>query len=388
MKTILFIHQGAELYGSDKVLADLVICLSDEKYRPIVILPAEGPLYRLLKENNVDVRVAYLSIIGRKTMTLHGLTGLRGDLKKSIESIDNVLFNESVDLVHSNTLAVLSGAFWARHRKIPHIWHVHEIIMRPILVRITFSILLVALAKKVIFNSHAAKKNMSRFLPIVSLKSTVIWNGISPNKNDASLEYDSKQFRVDHSISDDSLLILLVGRINRWKGHYLLLSSLESLYNKGFHNFNCIFIGGPPPGQDNLLTELQDEIEKRHVRKQVKILPFAENISAVWKACDIAIVPSTEPEPFGMVALEAMNHSKPVIASDHGGLTEIVIDGVTGLLFTPNDENDLEECIRKLITNKDIRQKMGQQAKERVLNIFNLKDFILKVENVYNDILH
>jgi glycosyltransferase involved in cell wall biosynthesis len=85
----------------------------------------------------------------------------------------------------------------------------------------------------------------------------------------------------------------------------------------------------------------------------------------VWAASQIAVVPSTEPEPFGRVAIEAMAHSLPVVAAAHGGLTEIVVDGQTGHLVAPADPSALAAAIGKLASEPALRNRLGAAGRIR-----------------------
>ena len=88
-------------------------------------------------------------------------------------------------------------------------------------------------------------------------------------------------------------------------------------------------------------------------------------------------------EGFPLVILEAMAASKPVVASNIGSIRESVEDGITGLLVSPQNSNDLAEAVSYLIKNKRIAKKMGRMGYERVEKLFNLNLMISKTNNVY-----
>ena len=123
------------------------------------------------------------------------------------------------------------------------------------------------------------------------------------------------------------------------------------------------------------------------MKDQVKIVPFQEEIWQLWDSIDIAVVPSTEPEPFGMVAIEAMLAKKPVIAANHGGLTEIVISGETGLLFEPQNPNELANALESLLNNSEKREKYGLAGYKRAVEHFSLQSHVNKFEAIFEDII-
>ena len=111
-----------------------------------------------------------------------------------------------------------------------------------------------------------------------------------------------------------------------------------------------------------------------------------EAVMEAWRRCSIAVAPSVWPEPFGVVVLEAMICGRPVIASRAGGLSDIVVDGETGLLVPPDDPTALTTALRCLLADPDLRQKMGQAGKRRVEE-FRASAIVPRVEEVYRSVL-
>lgn len=106
-----------------------------------------------------------------------------------------------------------------------------------------------------------------------------------------------------------------------------------------------------------------------------------------WRRSIIGVAPSTWPEPFGIVVIEAMAAGKPVIASRIGGVPDIVIDGQTGLLVRPNDRNQLQKAIEHLVSDPALRAKMGKAGRERV-TLFHKDVVVPQIEQVYADVLN
>jgi glycosyltransferase involved in cell wall biosynthesis len=119
------------------------------------------------------------------------------------------------------------------------------------------------------------------------------------------------------------------------------------------------------------------------LESHVQIIPFINDLSEIWNMTDIAIVPSTEAESFGLVALEAMFAKKPVIATNLGGLKEIVVHNETGFLFQNKNENELKDALEKLISNKDLRTTFGEKGNLRAVNKFSLDEYVQNFINLY-----
>jgi glycosyltransferase involved in cell wall biosynthesis len=280
-----------------------------------------------------------------------------------LPAYDKVFGTRQVDLVHSNTIAVLGGALWAHRRRIPHLWHVHEIIKHPWVAAHLFPLLLRVFADHVMCNSKATYQWLFDAQASLKKKMSVIWNGVhAPTQMDENIV---EELRCRFRPGGSRLAIGLVGRINRWKGHNLLMDAVDILHSRGVGDFSVVFMGSPPLGQETFEFELRQRIARSPMRDHILMQDFSSEIWPTYAALDIVCVPSTEPEPFGLVAVEAMALGKPVLASRLGGLTEIVVDGATGLTFNPRDANALAGALEKLLGDDAMRTRLGHAGKER-----------------------
>jgi glycosyltransferase involved in cell wall biosynthesis len=300
-------------------------------------------------------------------------------LFKSLYTLKRELKNESIDIVYSSTLAVIMGLVYSVLYRVKHIWHVHELIRKPRIVKHTYTYLLSRFSNHVVFNSHASRNNFIIKTNKLSKKATVIWNGLERQSIKTKPE-TLKKLRKSLTIKETTIVIGLVGRISHWKGHRLLLEAFEDLHNNGY-DIALLFLGSPPPNQEHFLETLIDEIKKRNLSHKCSIVGFDSNIWQYFDLMDIVTVPSTEPEPFGLVTLEAMLSKKPVIASNHGGLSEIVVDNHTGFLFSPNSSGDLYLKTELLIKDKNKRNNFGKNGYDRVNTIFTSETYNLNLLN-------
>jgi len=377
MITILIIHQSAELYGSDKTLLLLLKHIDKTKFYPVVVLPNEGILKDELEKENIEVVIAPVLKLSRKMFTPKNIFKFIKDIKKGISILDKLNKKHHFDIVYSNTLAVSLGMVYAKKRKIKHLWHVHEIIIRPKIIAAIYPKLLMIFSDLVVCNSIATQKNLTQRIPKLESKSIVIYNGIEIPKG-------SNPDKINLGFPVDNIVISLVGRISSWKGQQLLVSAFVILAKKHL-NIKLVFLGSAPLNQEHFEISLKNKIAENKLQEHVVIFPFQKEIGKFWNSIDIAVVPSTEPEPFGLVAAEAMLAKKPVIASNHGGLAEIVIDDVTGFLVAPNDAIALAEAISKLIDNPELRTQFGKKGHERVINEFSIERHVDQFEAIFEN---
>lgn len=384
MKNVLIINQSSELYGADKALLELIENYP-EGFSPIIVLEHEGPLKEILLEMGFKVIKCPVIKLNRAAFSFKGIFLVGSHFIKGLYILRKETRNTHIDLVHSNAISVLVGAFYSFFFRKKHLWHVHEIVENPKFIANLYPKIVSFFSDKIVFNSKASFEQFLKIKPNVRNKSEVIYNGqsrllpISSTTTIASIK--TKLFKTD----ENAIVIGLIGRISRWKGQYLLLDAFSNLLKK--HDaIHLVFVGSTPPDQDHFLHKLEDQIEALGIKGKVTIIDFQKEIWPIYDAITISVVPSIEPEPFGLVATEAMLSFKPVVAANHGGLSEIVIDDETGFLFEPRNQQDLENQLEKLIVNPAMVTKMGKKGNERVRSQFSTENYVSSIRNAYSEI--
>ncbi len=181
--------------------------------------------------------------------------------------------------------------------------------------------------------------------------------------------------------------LLLPARMSPWKGHEVAINAVKILNRAGQSpNLRLIFCGGRLNEETSFQSVSNQEGGKleRVLRKMVvdygisELVHFVghcEDMPAAYHGADGVLVPSTRPEAFGRVAVEAGAMAKPVIASDHGGAQETIKDGETGWLVPPNDANALATAIAKLCQmSTEGRKTLGNSAKNHVLRHYTAQN--------------
>ena len=389
MKTILIIHQSAELYGSDKTMLYFLSELDKTKYLPIIVLPFNGPLKNELEKNNIKVVIAPVLKIYRKMFTPKNIFKFIKEYYQGIKALDSLNKQYKFDLVYTHTLAALIGILFAKKRKIKHLWHVQEIIAKPKILNFLFKrSLSLDCNHKVVYDSIATMNFWIENNQKLANKSEAVWNGVETKNIKSFTDFEIQEVRENFFFSSkDEIVISLIGRINSWKGQQLLLKSFNQLVKK-YNNIKLVYLGSAPPNQENFEIELKNQILEFGLVNKVVVIPFQKEIEKFWNSIDIAVVPSTEPEPFGMVVIEAMLAKKPVIASNHGGPTEIIIQNETGLLFEPNNHNSLSNALEKLIQDKQLRMLYGENGFNRVHTTFSLESHVNHFEKIFDELLN
>lgn len=376
MKNILIIHQSAELYGSDKTLLIFLKNIDRNKFFPIVVIPIDGPLKYELEQIEIKVVVTPVLKLYRDIFTFKNGFKFLKEIFNSVSVLNQLHKEYKFDIVYSNTLAVLLGAIFSKKKRIKHIWHVHEIIEHPKTIAWLFPKILYYCSNQIICNSDATKKNIIERDNRNEKKIVVIHNGIQENK--CNLKNTKKS---DYGFSENDVVLTLVGRISRLKGHNWLLQTFNG-YFKNSKNIKLLFVGSPVPNQEHYLNNIVEYIRKNNLTECVKITPFTQELDGIWNITDIALMPSTEKESFGLVAAEAMMYKKPVIASNDGGLKEIIVNNETGFLVETLNKEELKEAIEILINDSDKRIIFGENGYNRIISKFNTRNYVLKLEEI------
>ena len=183
----------------------------------------------------------------------------------------------------------------------------------------------------------------------------VIKRGIDLNFFNNKKDYQNEINAISEelNIKNDDIKILLPGRITGWKGHLLTLKAIKKL-NNSYQNIKLIFVG--PDENVKLKNDLINFIEEHELQNNVIFTGSRHDINTFYALADLVITASTDPEAFGRVAIEAQAMGKFVIASNHGGSKETVIDNETGYLFMPNDIEDLTKKLKNSIDSEIYKQ--------------------------------
>ncbi len=145
----------------------------------------------------------------------------------------------------------------------------------------------------------------------------------------------------EYHIAEDKPVILLPGRITRWKGQHLLIEALAKMTNR---NFYCI-IAGDSQGRQKYMSYLESLVKKYHLEQNVAFFGRYSDVPALMMVSNVILSTAIEPEAFGRIAIEGQAMGKIVIASDIGGSLDTVVDGVTGKLFKSNDAQSLADAL-------------------------------------------
>jgi glycosyltransferase involved in cell wall biosynthesis len=186
---------------------------------------------------------------------------------------------------------------------------------------------------------------------------------------------DNKEiFRKNNS----TVYLLFVGRLTLEKGISLLIEALSHIKDSNW----ILSVVGKGPERKNL----EEFAKKKGLSERIIFYGFREDVDNFYRHHDIVILPSLN-EPFGRVIIEAMSHGKAVIASNNGGVPEIIEDGKDGMVFETGDPRGLSESIKCLMNNHKKRTRLGIMGQKKISNKFAENSFNRELLYIYRNMI-
>ena len=386
MKNILYLHAGAELYGADIILYELIKGLDKKTFKVHVILPNDGPLVKKLESTGAKVSIVNYPILRRKYFNPKGIIKyLRGYRTTSKQIVDYCKKN-NIDIVHINTSAVLEGCFIKKKLNVPVIWHIHEILTSPkIVVRFMFK-KIAKYADKIVCVSKATRDNFIKITDAKEDKIEIIYNGVD-NKI-FNPKNKTNYLKEEFKIKDTDTVVGMIGRVNAWKGQKNFIAAMEKVLEKNPNrkNIKAMLVGGVFEGQEWRMDELKNIIDQSKYKDNFILSDFRKDTPNIHNFFDIFVLPSTSPDPLPTVVLEAMATGKPIVGYKHGGIKEMVSNSKNGILVEPCKIDKLSEAINMLISNKKLINIYGKSSLSKQKNEYSLNSFIARFEKIYTSI--
>ena len=360
---IILLHGSSDLYGASKIFLQTAEMLQREGHQCHVVLSGDGPLTTKLSESGIPYSLINLGVIRKKYYNLSGVTNRLKMLWKASSALQKLVKSERTDLVFSNTTAVWIGGWVAWRTGVKHLWHVHEIIEKPFLLKRFIGYLLNRWADKSVVVSDAV---LNHWQPMVREgKLTRVYNGIDFNQ---APEGARELFREKYNIPQDVKLLGMASRIHYWKGQMEFLQIAKYL-NRDRKYIHYVIAGDPYPGYEYLLDNMKQYIRENNLEDYVHYIGFCDDMPSFYAAIDSFMLPSTGPDPFPTVLLEAMHAGKPVVCTITGGSREIVEKNETGTYISMVYMDQAAMLTLPSLDHR-IAARYGRNAKDRVEEYF------------------
>ena len=347
MKTLIIMPCAEQRGGAELALTHLIEARSPSMEWSVAFLE-NGPMVEQYRARGIDVHVVeagQLRDIGRFWAT--------------VERLASIARREQVDALLSwMGKPHLYGAIAGRVTGIPALWYQHGLpSTKNFLDRLTAMLStqgILACSGTV----AKAQRLMGSTCPI-----EVAYPGVELGRYDAALLTSPMETRKRLGLPETGPLIGMVGRLQRWKGMHVLIEAMPAILEK-HAEAHCVIVGGEHRLEADYPTFLRGRIEALGLGDKIHLAGLQRNVPEWMQAMDV-IVHASDREPFGMVVIEAMALGKPVVAGDAGGPTEIITDGVDGLLTPYGDSPKLVDAVLKYLDDPEIARSIGAVARRR-----------------------
>jgi len=182
-------------------------------------------------------------------------------------------------------------------------------------------------------------------------------------------DYHTHETRRFFGLPDSVLTIGVLGRLDKLKGQHVLLQAIPAVVKQA-PNVLFVLAGDETAGEHGYKEYLLKLAQELEIEPYVKYLPFTDDVPRLLASLDIFVLPSYS-ETFGLVVIEAMAMELPVIATNAGGVPEIIANGRTGLLVPPRDASAVAGAILRLLNDAALRGSLGHEAREDALSRFD-----------------
>lgn len=372
MERILFLHPSDEQYGADRVLRTAAVGMRNRGHEVRVLIAddaAVGWLSSVLSADGIEVRRGPLAPARRRYLSLTGLPRYLRALWRARRWIRREIDAFGATVIHVNTSALLAAALVPRRGGPRVVWHVHEIVVSPRPVAWLFRAVPVRRSDRIIAVSGAVADYLS---PAPAGRIAVLYNGVEEREStDGDVILPGRRPRIG-----------FIGRLNRWKGYEVFLVAATRLAER-HPEADFVLIGGAPPGEEGRLVDLRTAIERAGLRGRIFAIGHQPWADRAYGELDVVAVPSTWPEPFGLVIVEAMRAGSAVVATRHGAAPELIDDGTTGLLVPPGDAGALVDAIAMLLDDPARRSRIVAAARATARERFTVTRFLDGLEAIY-----
>ncbi|MCG8510321.1 MAG: glycosyltransferase family 4 protein [Rhodospirillales bacterium] len=308
-------------------------------------------------------------------------------MRSNVGRLEKLILDEDVDIVHVRSRAPAWSA-WAAARRAnkPLVTTFHGTYSAGNPLKRKYNSVM-TFGARVIAISNFIAGHVRQVYGVAASKIRVIPRGVDLDRFDPSLVSAERVALLANQwrLGDGNPVIMLPGRLTRWKGQTVFLEAISRL---GRNDIRCVLVGSDQ-GRKDYRRELDDLIARHDLGGVVRIVDHCNDMPAAYMLTDLVVSASTDPEAFGRVVPEAQALGRPVIASDHGGAKETVVPGETGWLTPPGDASALADAIgRVLALDEPARHRLAERAVDNVRRNFSKDTMCARTLDVYNEVLH
>jgi glycosyltransferase involved in cell wall biosynthesis len=307
-------------------------------------------------------------------------------MRRNAGRLRRLIKKHRVDIVHAHSRAPAWSGYWAtRSGAAKFVTTYHGVYKENAPFKRRYNEVMAKGDRVIAVSKFIAELIASRY-PAAAPRLRIIPGGVDTAKFDPASVLGDRAGRLAQSwrLKLGTPTILLPGRLTGWKGQKLLISALAAMRHKD----TLAVLAGSDQGRKNYVQQLIAHAQKLGVADRVRLAGNVEDMQAALMLADVVVNASTDPEAFGRTIVEAQAMARMVIATDHGGARETIIDGETGFLVPPGDAAALAEAIDKVLDlPAETRIAWGQHIRVSVSEHYSIAAMQNAVLELYTELL-
>ncbi len=307
-------------------------------------------------------------------------------MQQNIQRLVLLAMQEQVDIIHARSRAPAWSAYYAARRTKKHfITTFHGTYNHGNWLKRRYNSVMTK-GERVIAISDFIAGHIRKIYGVPSSNIRIIPRGIDLDKFDATKISQERRIKLANEwrLPDDMSIIMLPGRLTRWKGQTIFIEAIKKL---GRSDVKCLMVGSDQ-GREDYRQKLEKEIERYGMQNIIHIVDHCDDMPAALMLTDVVVSASTDPEAFGRVVVEGQALGRPVIGTNHGGSIETIIKGKTGWLAEPNDPDSLATAIGKILDLSEAQRiKISESAITHIHENYSKEIMCARTLDVYNELI-
>ncbi|NOS86106.1 MAG: glycosyltransferase family 4 protein [Ignavibacteria bacterium] len=377
---ILYISHSPFYNGAEISLLNILKNINRSIFEPFVAFPGSGPLMEEIRKMGIKTFVLKIE----RWIRFESDRQIKGSvIQQRVQNIIEIIENNSIDIVHTNTSVIIEGAIAAKLKNKPHFWHIHEFLPKYTELKTFLPIpviykLIDYLSDIVITVSNYAASQFNE--SILASKIKIVYNGVEEIwKN---IDKDELKSEVKNKIHETAFSVLSVGYLTENKGYKEWLETANIVRNT-IPNIKFNWIGNANKKDLKFFRRIIRLLKLKNI---VEYKGFSDDIKFHLTNSDILLCASRN-EAFPMIILEAMSSKLPVIATCCGGTNESVINNETGFMVPINSPSEMSKKIIELYHNQELRNSFGENGFRLFKSKFEIKIVIEEIEKLYHQVV-
>lgn len=376
-------NEDGTVGGSHQALFDLVRRLDRTRYEPVVAFYQENRFAAALRELGIEVHVLDTMRAGERKVQLSGTKLAKlGGIAASIARRVRFLRRHRIALVHVNNSPRVGNDDWMPAARLLGIPSVVSAMgdASAALERNPIKRWLMRGFDHVLPISAYMADAMSR-LGFPASRMDLVFLGVDDEGLRARVKRTRAVVRAELGVTEETMLVAMVGNLRPWKGQAVVLDALARLDAATRDRLHVVFVGAAREDDAEYVAELHASVARHGLGRCVSFVGGRTDVPEIVNAADVGLHASVKPEPFGLVVPEAMALGKPVIAADRGGPAE-VLTAESGILYDVDRPDALAAALATLAADPARRAALGAGALARVQR-FTIRETVAATERVY-----